>query len=198
MTETLLDVRGLACPIPALRAAEALRTLVPGDVLVILATDPEAPVDVGALAVRGGHGFHVSGERMEIRVRTFENARTGECATFIRSDPELVVVESRWPRPGHRAPAHIHPEMEETYTVLSGRAAFRVDGVESEVGAGGVVVVPAGALHEAWNPNEGEVRMRMELRPGLRWEAFVRRAFAGSEDPRALLTEFRREIVIPA
>ena len=56
MTE-LLDARGLACPLPALKAAEALAALRPGDTLVVLATDPEAPVDLGALAARGGHGF---------------------------------------------------------------------------------------------------------------------------------------------
>ena len=48
--ERLLDVRGLRCPIPLIRAREALPALAPGDTLVVLATDPEAPVDLGALA----------------------------------------------------------------------------------------------------------------------------------------------------
>ena len=198
MSEHVLDVRGLACPIPALRARSALAGLSPGDVLVVLATDPEAPVDVGALAVRGGHGFRADGERLEIAVRTFENPHTGERATFVRSDPDLVVVEALWPRPGHRAIPHVHPEMEETWTVLEGRAAFRIGTEEREAGPGETVVAPAGVLHEAWNTTDRPVRVRMELRPGLRWEAFVRRLWAGGEDPRALLAEFRREIVIPA
>jgi tRNA 2-thiouridine synthesizing protein A len=45
-----LDVRGLRCPVPYARAkplAEALRR---GEALVVRATDPEAPVDLGALA----------------------------------------------------------------------------------------------------------------------------------------------------
>jgi tRNA 2-thiouridine synthesizing protein A len=46
----LLDARGLLCPLPALKARQALAALAPGEVLVVLATDPEAPVDVGALA----------------------------------------------------------------------------------------------------------------------------------------------------
>jgi len=41
----------------------ALAALAPGDALVVLATDPEAPVDVGALAADGGHAF--SAERDE-------------------------------------------------------------------------------------------------------------------------------------
>jgi tRNA 2-thiouridine synthesizing protein A len=48
----LLDARGLLCPLPALKARRALAALAPGEVLVVLATDPEAPVDVGALADR--------------------------------------------------------------------------------------------------------------------------------------------------
>lgn len=46
----LLDARGLLCPLPALKARRALAELAPGETLVVLATDPEAPVDVGALA----------------------------------------------------------------------------------------------------------------------------------------------------
>ena len=48
----LVDARGLLCPLPALKARRALAALAPGEVLVVLATDPEAPVDVGALADR--------------------------------------------------------------------------------------------------------------------------------------------------
>jgi tRNA 2-thiouridine synthesizing protein A len=49
MTLTL-DVRGLRCPLPLLRARAELPALAPGDVLVVLATDPEAPIDLAALA----------------------------------------------------------------------------------------------------------------------------------------------------
>ena len=52
-----LDARGLACPLPALKARAALEGLAPGDVLVVLATDPEAPVDIGALAADAGRSF---------------------------------------------------------------------------------------------------------------------------------------------
>ena len=52
-----LDARGLACPLPALKARAALAQLAPGEVLVVLATDPEAPVDIGALAADAGRAF---------------------------------------------------------------------------------------------------------------------------------------------
>jgi tRNA 2-thiouridine synthesizing protein A len=49
--EQVLDVRGLQCPIPLLRAREALKA---ADALVVLATDPEAQIDLRALAVDEG------------------------------------------------------------------------------------------------------------------------------------------------
>jgi tRNA 2-thiouridine synthesizing protein A len=48
--EHLVDARGLACPLPLIKARTALAHVRPGDTLVVLATDPEAPVDLGALA----------------------------------------------------------------------------------------------------------------------------------------------------
>ncbi|HEY3019119.1 MAG TPA: cupin domain-containing protein, partial [Solirubrobacteraceae bacterium] len=107
--------------------------------------------------------------------------------------PELLEMDVTWPRPGHRAAEHVHPEMQERYEVLAGTAAFRIAGVESTAGPGEVVVVPPGTRHEAWNPTPGEVRLRIEMRPALRWAQFVERLFAG-EDPVALLREFPREI----
>ena len=58
----LLDARGLACPLPAIKAKAALAALPPGATLVVLATDPEAPVDIGALAADGGHAFEAERE----------------------------------------------------------------------------------------------------------------------------------------
>ena len=58
----LLDARGLACPLPAIKAKAALAALPPGATLVVLATDPEAPVDIGALAADAGHAFHAERE----------------------------------------------------------------------------------------------------------------------------------------
>ena len=45
-----LDARGLACPLPLIRARVALASLRPGEELIVLATDPEAPLDLAALA----------------------------------------------------------------------------------------------------------------------------------------------------
>ena len=40
-----LDVRGLNCPLPILRAKKSLADMTPGEVLRIIATDPSAVID---------------------------------------------------------------------------------------------------------------------------------------------------------
>jgi tRNA 2-thiouridine synthesizing protein A len=64
----VLDVRGLRCPIPLLRTRAALAGLAPGDVLEVLATDPEAPVDIGALAADEGLELTVAEEDGVLRL----------------------------------------------------------------------------------------------------------------------------------
>ena len=60
--ETTLDARGLACPLPAVKARRALAHVRPGATLVVLATDPEAPVDVAAVALDAGCAFEAQRE----------------------------------------------------------------------------------------------------------------------------------------
>jgi tRNA 2-thiouridine synthesizing protein A len=56
-----LDVRGLRCPIPYVRAKALVPQLAPGDTLTVLFTDPEAPVDLGALAHEESLAFEHQG-----------------------------------------------------------------------------------------------------------------------------------------
>jgi quercetin dioxygenase-like cupin family protein len=132
-------------------------------------------------------------------METVENPRTGERVTFVAETADRLVMEVEWTRPGHRAVEHLHPGMEERFAVVEGRAAWRLGGeggstVEGE--AGTVVVVPPGVVHLAWNPTDAPVRLRIEMRPALRWRDFTTRLFAG-EDPIALLTEFAPEVRLP-
>lgn len=55
MTTTILDVQGLQCPLPVLRANRALRPLAAGDELRVLATDPAAPKDFDAFCRTTGN-----------------------------------------------------------------------------------------------------------------------------------------------
>jgi tRNA 2-thiouridine synthesizing protein A len=62
MSETLLDVQGLSCPLPVLKANKALRSLPPGGRLVVLATDPAASRDFPAYCAETGHALLEAGE----------------------------------------------------------------------------------------------------------------------------------------
>ena len=53
----LVDARGLRCPLPLIRARQALVALPADETLVVLATDPEAPIDLAALALDAGRAF---------------------------------------------------------------------------------------------------------------------------------------------
>ncbi|MBU6500125.1 MAG: sulfurtransferase TusA family protein [Rhodospirillales bacterium] len=57
MSETLLDVKGMACPLPVLRANRALRALEPGARLRVLATDRAAVGDFQAYCRETGHAL---------------------------------------------------------------------------------------------------------------------------------------------
>lgn len=54
MTETTLNLRGLKCPLPALRTRKALRSVAPGDLLVVECTDPMAAIDIPNLVRETG------------------------------------------------------------------------------------------------------------------------------------------------
>lgn len=46
MAEKTLDLRGLKCPLPALRAKKALAGLAAGDLLTLECTDPLTAIDI--------------------------------------------------------------------------------------------------------------------------------------------------------
>lgn len=46
MAETILDLRGLRCPLPALKTRKALTRLASGEMLVVECTDPLSTIDI--------------------------------------------------------------------------------------------------------------------------------------------------------
>jgi len=69
MTERTINLRGLKCPLPALRARKALSGLQSGDLLVAECTDPLTVIDIPNL-------LNQTGDRLE------ETLRTDEVITF--------------------------------------------------------------------------------------------------------------------
>ena len=57
MSETLLDVKALTCPLPVLRANRALRAMQAGERLRVLATDRASVADFQAFCRETGHAL---------------------------------------------------------------------------------------------------------------------------------------------
>jgi tRNA 2-thiouridine synthesizing protein A len=57
MSESVLDVKGMNCPLPVLRANRALRSMAPGARLRVLATDRAAVADFQAFCRETGHAL---------------------------------------------------------------------------------------------------------------------------------------------
>ena len=68
MTETIIDLRGLKCPLPALRARKALSRLPAGDVLVVECTDPLAEIDIPNLVRETGDALEHAGREGDVIV----------------------------------------------------------------------------------------------------------------------------------
>jgi tRNA 2-thiouridine synthesizing protein A len=69
MTEKLIDLRGLKCPLPVLRTRKALTACAPGDILAVQCTDPLAVIDIPNLLRKSGDVIEET--RREDGVTTF-------------------------------------------------------------------------------------------------------------------------------
>lgn len=78
MSETLLDLKGMRCPLPVLRAARELRGMAAGARLRVLATDRAAIADFQAFCRETGHGLLAWSE--EAGVLSFVIRRRAETA----------------------------------------------------------------------------------------------------------------------
>jgi tRNA 2-thiouridine synthesizing protein A len=69
---TTLDLRGLKCPLPALRTLKALEAIPPGAMLIVECTDPMSAIDVPHCAFENGHtleGRSEHGGVLSFRIR---------------------------------------------------------------------------------------------------------------------------------
>lgn len=62
----VLDARGLACPLPVLRARKMLNRMEPGALLEVLATDPGSIKDFAAFCRHTGDVLVESGQEDEV------------------------------------------------------------------------------------------------------------------------------------
>ena len=72
MAEKTLNLRGLKCPLPALKARKALSGLKPGDLLIAECTDPLTAIDIPNLVNQTGDKLEAStkdGKVLVFRIR---------------------------------------------------------------------------------------------------------------------------------
>ena len=74
MTEKTLNLRGLKCPLPALRTRKALGAMRPGEILIVECTDPLAGIDVPNLLNQTGDALEET--RKDKRLLTFRIRKT--------------------------------------------------------------------------------------------------------------------------
>ncbi len=86
MSETTLDVKGMSCPLPVLRANKALRSMQAGDRLRVLATDRAAVADFQAFCRETGHALVAQGE--EAGVFSFTISKRGEDLFAPKPEPK--------------------------------------------------------------------------------------------------------------
>ena len=83
---------------------------------------------------------------------------------------------------GFVAAAHVHPNQEERFEVVSGTLAVLIDGEERILRPGEMAIVAPGQPHAWWNAGPDEVRIRGEIRPALRTEHFFETFFGLGKD----------------
>ncbi len=112
----------------------------------------------------------VTGERAVVRVGTED------------SGGELLVIDGYIEPGGAVTGEHVHPAIEESFTVVRGRVGFRIDGRESIAGPGERLHVPPGTAHDWWNAGEGEANVVVEISPAARFEEMGLNLFGLAQD----------------
>jgi len=70
--ETRLDVTGLLCPLPVLKARKRLEAMASGSVLSVVATDPMSAIDMPHFCTEQGHVLlsqEQRGDTLHFRIR---------------------------------------------------------------------------------------------------------------------------------
>ena len=70
--ETVLDLSGLLCPLPVLKARKKLEAMTSGSELVVLASDPMAAIDMPHFCNEQGHIIleqSQNGETLRFRIK---------------------------------------------------------------------------------------------------------------------------------
>jgi quercetin dioxygenase-like cupin family protein len=107
--------------------------------------------------------------------------------------PELLVMEQSYDAGAEPPLPHYHPSQDEHFEVLEGSIALRVGHEHRTVPAGESFDIPRGTVH-TMGPSGGPARVRWEVRPALRTEAFLTEMPEAFEDRLAHVQRHAAEI----
>jgi quercetin dioxygenase-like cupin family protein len=146
--------------------------------------------------------------------QVLENPISGEKIIFRQTAAdtggELLAIELVL-APGGAVPgAHVHPEQEERFEVVSGTMGFRLGLRKVIAQAGETVVVPRGTTHKFYNAGDEPAHVLVEVRPALAMEQLFETVVGLAQEGRCMrsgmpkpldlalfVREFRREVRAP-
>jgi mannose-6-phosphate isomerase-like protein (cupin superfamily) len=117
---------------------------------------------------------------------TLYNPVTREWMTFLETAADTggdhVLIELRAEPGGFVAAAHLHPAQTETFEVVQGALAVKIDGETLEAGPGDVLVVGPGRSHKWWNAGDADLVFRCRITPALKFESLIETMFSLAAD----------------
>ena len=77
----------------------------------------------------------------------------GEPIRSVVTESKDAVVVAWYVKPGQEIPAHLHPDGQDTWTVLSGEGTYYLDreGTTKAIVAGDIAIAPIGCVHGVLN-----------------------------------------------
>lgn len=95
-----------------------------------------------------------------------------QSVTVLRSEPDVLEVETEYAAEGSPPPKHLHPSQDERFEVLEGELRVVLDGEERDLATGETIEISRGSAHQMWNPSAEVARVRWQTLPAGRTEAF--------------------------
>jgi mannose-6-phosphate isomerase-like protein (cupin superfamily) len=116
-----------------------------------------------------------------------ENPITGERIVFLQpagAHAGACMVLDHFLRPHTTTfPEHVQLNQEERFEIISGAAAYRMNGVKRQARAGELIVVPPGTPHmNPWNESDADLHFRHTVCPNLGATQFFETLFRLAQD----------------
>jgi quercetin dioxygenase-like cupin family protein len=99
------------------------------------------------------------------------------------AENDQLLVADLFVQPGGAvAGEHLHPSLEETFTVLRGKVGMRLNNQEIIAPLNERIVIPVGVIHDWWNAGSEEAHVQVEVRPGDRFLEMISNLFGFAQD----------------